>query len=120
MGAFRVPPVNDCGVYLEEYWETLDSGLERPNLAYINIIQTGENEWRGSSNINIPNSGFGYAPSRSCPVFPTRQDAIDHCRKELERWCKVQLDRRDTTEHEKEVIHKVLLWLESFQQLRLF
>ena len=114
------PEPNDHGVYPIDQAERLAIDFESNLGVEIHILQVGKDEWLGCAHINLPNTGVGWGLSRKRGVFENRDGVVIYHRDYIKSWCLKEAERSDTTQTAKDMIEKVLEWLESLQQMRMF
>lgn len=114
------PVPNKWGVFGPDQCEVLEIELEHYSWAKISLLEYAENSWTCGISINTPLAGIGCGPSLSLPPCSTRSDALFLAVKWMEEWCERSIKRTDNTNAEIEVLNKILAWLETHKQLKLF
>lgn len=104
------PKPNKHGVYTAE--EIVTFKKERINAA-VRLVQVNELEWKFSTDVQLPNEGYGYAPHIQGKSFASRDKAFFKGLAEIRKFCEKKHDYPDAAK-------LIIKWTKSFNQGRLF
>lgn len=104
------PQPNEHGAYTAE--EIVTFKKERIN-ASVRLVQVNDLEWKFSTDVQLPNEGYGYAPNIQDKGFVSRDEAFFKGLAEIRRFCERKHDYPDAA-------NLIIKWCKSFNQMRLF
>jgi hypothetical protein len=88
----------------------------------VQVVETAKDEWRAAYQISAVDSGMGFSPGVSDPIFPDKQTAIYAMIQDVKKHVTSWMARMDYSGSETNLFEarKIVDWCDSFKQLTLF